>query len=92
VEGHLLLVLSEWLHENNIDLDRPPVELAPAVEKLSKRWDTVVLVLTDEHKRRYARASRACIRPRPSCSASTTRSARTACQTRPSEWLTAFES
>jgi hypothetical protein len=53
-KAYLLVVLIEWLHEKKIDLDRPPSTLRPTVTKLIERWDTVVLVLTDELRRRYA--------------------------------------
>jgi hypothetical protein len=51
-EPYYLIVLTEWLHERGVDLDRPrPAELT-AIEEA---WDMPVLVLTAEHARRHRR-------------------------------------
>jgi hypothetical protein len=51
-DGYTLAVLSEWLYEQGIDLDRPRV---PEAGRISEAWDVPVIVITADHARRYGR-------------------------------------
>jgi hypothetical protein len=51
-DGYTLAVLSEWLREHGVDLDRPRV---PEAGRITQAWDVPVIVITAQHARRYGR-------------------------------------
>ena len=51
-DSYALAVLVIWLSEHGVDLDEPR---DPAADAIEEAWGTPVLVLTDEHARRYGR-------------------------------------